>query len=209
MEDPTAYFKTEMLVPDLEPSQHLILKDGETHATLYTITSAEQVPEGLAQYMTEEFNLEIESGTTYPHDEPMSVDSFRHYWFSQFAAILLIGDSPSLDPDTNWAQSFLGTFYIKPNYPGRCSHVCNAGFLVNSAIRGKGIGKTMGQLYLQLAPKLGYTYSVFNLVFETNLASLKIWDSLGFERIGRVKGAGKLRGHANKIDAIIFGKDLI
>lgn len=207
MDDPTAYFKTDMLVPDLEPI-HVILKDGETPATLYPITSAEQVPEGLEQYMAEEFNLEIESGTTYPHDEPLSVEGFRHYWLSQFAAILLIGSSPNLDPNTNWAESFLGTFYIKPNYPGRCSHVCNAGFLVNSAIRGKGIGKTMGELYLQWAPQLGYTYSVFNLVFETNTASLRIWDSLGFERIGRVKGAGNLKGYPNKVDAIIFGRDL-
>lgn len=209
MEDPTAYFKTDLLVPDIEPI-HVILNDGETHAQVYPITCADQVPKGLAQYICDEFNLEIERGNTYPHDEPLTVEEFILYWFSQFAAIMTIGDSPSLNATTtNWEQSFLGTFYIKPNYPGRCSHVCNAGFLVNSAIRGKGIGKIMGQLYLQLAPKLGYTYSVFNLVFETNVASIKIWDALGFERVGRIKGAGRLKGHENKVDAIVFGKDLV
>lgn len=54
----------------------------------------------------------------------------------------------------------------------------------------------------------GYTYSVFNLVFETNTGSIKIWESLGFKRLGKIKGAGKLKGHANPVDAIIFGRDL-
>ncbi|KAF1355774.1 hypothetical protein EJ07DRAFT_167954 [Lizonia empirigonia] len=33
----------------------------------------------------------------------------------------------------------------------------------------------------------GFTYSVFNLVYETNVASMRIWDSLGFERIERAR----------------------
>jgi len=54
-----------------------------------------------------------------------------------------------------------------------------------------------------------YTYSVFNLVYETNVASCRIWDALGFKRIGRVKGCGNLRSHPNElIDAIIYGRDL-
>jgi len=37
---------------------------------------------------------------------------------------------------------------------GRCSHVCNAGFLTCAAARGKGVGKVMGETYLEYAPKL-------------------------------------------------------
>lgn len=54
----------------------------------------------------------------------------------------------------------------------------------------------------------GYTYSIFNLVYETNVASCKIWDGLGFKRIGKVKGAGRLRSHSYLVDAIIYGRDL-
>lgn len=55
----------------------------------------------------------------------------------------------------------------------------------------------------------GYTYSVFNLVYETNVASCRIWDALGFKRIGRVKGCGNLRSYPDQlIDAIIYGRDL-
>lgn len=55
----------------------------------------------------------------------------------------------------------------------------------------------------------GYTYSVFNLVYETNVASCRIWDALGFKRIGRIKACGNLRSHPDDlVDAIIYGRDL-
>lgn len=54
-----------------------------------------------------------------------------------------------------------------------------------------------------------YSYSVFNLVYESNVASIRIWDALGFKRIGRVKACGNLRSSPNElVDAIIFGRDL-
>lgn len=33
----------------------------------------------------------------------------------------------------------LGTYYIKPNQPGQGSHVCNCGYIVDTAARGQGI----------------------------------------------------------------------
>jgi hypothetical protein len=55
----------------------------------------------------------------------------------------------------------------------------------------------------------GYTYSVFNLVYETNTASTRIWDSLGFKRIGRVPACGNLKSSTELVDAIIYGRDLV
>lgn len=109
----------------------------------------------------------------------------------------------------DWTRECLGSFYVKPNYPGRSSHVCNGGFLVTDAARNRGVGRLMGECYLDWAPKLGYSYSVFNLVYETNVASLRIWDALGFKRIGRVKGCGNLKSYPDQfVDAIIFGREL-
>ena len=45
-------------------------------------------------------------------------------------------------------------------------------------------------------------------MYETNTASTKIWDSLGFKRIGRVPGCGNLRSFTDPVDAIIYGRDL-
>jgi RimJ/RimL family protein N-acetyltransferase len=54
----------------------------------------------------------------------------------------------------------------------------------------------------------GYKYSVFNLVFANNLASIKIWDSLGFDVIGRVPGAGRVKNSEEPVDALIYGRIL-
>jgi hypothetical protein len=55
----------------------------------------------------------------------------------------------------------------------------------------------------------GYVYSVFNLVYESNIASCRLWDSLGFDRIGRVPGCGQLKGHEKLVDAIQYGRHLV
>lgn len=192
--------------------QTFTLKDG-TEATLYPIYSSDLSPsaisESLIHYLHLEFNKEIEKGDTYPTLHSLSRQAFVDYFFMSFTAILLPSTAKPSDDLSNWEDVFLGMYYIKPNYAGRCSHVCNAGFLVNSTKRGLRIGKSLGESYLKWAPLLGYTYSVFNLVFESNEGSVRIWDSLGFDRIGRVPGVGALKGHDKPVDAIIFGKNLV
>ncbi|KAI9830859.1 MAG: hypothetical protein M1826_004288 [Phylliscum demangeonii] len=85
-------------------------------------------------------------------------------------------------------------------YPGRSSQVCNGRFLVTHAARNPDDGGVGGNCY---------TYSVFKLVYESKVASCRIWDALGFQRIGRVKGAGNLKSHPDQlIDALIYGRDL-
>lgn len=191
------------------------LKKDKRPVTLFNIHDASIVPQNLLIALQNEFNYVVEEGLTYPYHETKSFENFKSYWFHHFVAILLDGKFDSLsDPQLQnlsveqWNDIFLGTFYVKPNYIGRCSHVCNAGFVVNHVKRGLGLGKELGAKYLDIAPQLGYVYSVFNLVFETNLASLKIWDSLGFERIGYVKNVAVLKGHDKLIGAFMFGKDL-
>ena len=203
------------LPPDITPKQ-VILRDRITTATIVPFSGPTQVPPKLSAYLCELLGREIEKGDTYPMMEPMPLANFAPYWFANFGAIMVVGDAQSPEEvsemearGVDWSKECLGSFYVKPNYPGRSSHVCNGGFLVTDAARGRGVGRLMGEVYLDWAPKLGYTYSVFNLVYETNVASLRIWDALGFKRIGRVKGCGNLKSYPDQlIDAIIFGRDL-
>jgi GNAT superfamily N-acetyltransferase len=195
----------------IRPRQ-VMLRDRQTIATVVPLASAHQLPPSLLKYLSDQFAKEIEGGDTYPMVEPMPLERYAAYWFQNFAAIMLLGTIDSAEQvveGKDWSKECLGSFYIKPNYPGRSSHVCNAGFLVTDAARNRGVGRLMGESYLDWAPKLGYTYSVFNLVYETNVASCKIWDGLGFKRIGRVKGCGNLKSYPDRlVDAIIFGRDL-
>jgi GNAT superfamily N-acetyltransferase len=197
------------LPADIVPRQ-VTLRDRVTLATILPFSSRHQVPPSLLTYLCDQLNKEIEGGDTYPMIDPMPYDKFASYWFQNFGAVMLLGNiEHAEDVVQDWSTSCLGSFYIKPNYPGRSSHVCNAGFLVTDAARNRGVGRLMGETYIDWAPKLGYTYSVFNLVYETNVASCRIWDALGFKRIGRVKGCGNLKSYPDQlIDAIIYGRDL-
>ena len=91
----------------------------------------------------------------------MAVSTFGTYWFQNFGAIMLLGEVESVEQvwemengGEEWERVCLGSFYVKPNYPGRSSHVCNGGFLVTEAARNKGVGRLMGEGYLEWAPKL-------------------------------------------------------
>lgn len=58
---------------------------------------------------------------------------------------------------------------------------------------------------------LGYKASVFNLVYVNNIASVKIWDSLGFNRVGLVPQAGclknRIEGEEDEfVDAYVYHK---
>ncbi|KAI5248418.1 hypothetical protein E4T42_05656 [Aureobasidium subglaciale] len=202
-------------LPDNIVPRQVTLRDRSTTATLVAFSSPDQVPKTLLHYLCALLNREIEKGDTYPMINELPLESFGPYWFANFGAVMLLGDVSNVEhvwqmekESVDWSKQCLGSFYIKPNYPGRSSHVCNGGFLVSDVARNRGVGRLMGEGYLEWAPQLGYTYSVFNLVYETNIASVRIWDALGFKRIGRVPGCGNLKSVDHLVDAIIFGRDL-
>lgn len=181
----------------------ITLKDG-SRATVFFVRGeySEQVPKAIVTQMQQLFNDVIEEGKTYPNVETLDYNGFKTYWMKYFCAIMVDGEHNELS-DT---QRLLGTYYVKPNYVGRCSKVSNAGFLVTPSSRGRGVGKALGKTYVNWGGKLGYKYSVFNLVFETNVASVKIWQSLGFDVIGRIPDCATLEGYDEPVSALIFGK---
>lgn len=94
--------------------------------TLYPITQGpSSLPSGLIEYLHEEFSAEILKGCTYPMEEPMSLERFRDYWFGTFAVVVLKGTRQETESllkgdgrGVGWKDVCLGTFYVKPNYPG-------------------------------------------------------------------------------------------
>ena len=138
--------------------EHVTLKDGTTTATILPFTSLDQVPPSLVAFLHAQLSAEIECGDTYPMLDPLPLEQIGPYWVGVFGAVMLEGDVKSPESvkhlDADWSKVCLGSFYTKPNYPGRSSHVCNAGFIVTSAARNKGVGKLLGKQYLKWAPKL-------------------------------------------------------
>lgn len=224
----------------LQPNT-ILLKDGETTATMYPIPSnPDLLPIGLLAFLLDEFNMEVEKGDSFPDHEPLSLDEFKKFWFDAngLICIMILGEIPELDYSINdeqglldknheqksaqylkrkerrnlnlniqWEKQCLGTFNLKPAYPGRSSHVVTATFLVNAGIRGKGIGRTLVECFLDWAPQLGFTSSYFPLVYGTNVGIRRILESTNFKRIGKLPESGILKGYDSPVDSFIYGKE--
>ncbi|MCC5615504.1 GNAT family N-acetyltransferase [Nostoc sp. CHAB 5836] len=169
-----------------------VLKNGILVELDYMHPQEEEVIRGL-------LNVVIVEGKTYPQSQSLSQAEFSAYWLSKDAFVVR---TSVVDP-TRKLKEILGAFYLKPNFPGRCSHICNAGFIVQPRLRGQGIGRFMGEAMLLIAANLGYEAVMFNLVFETNIPSITLWQSLGFEIIGRIPGAAKLE-NGQVVDALMM-----
>lgn len=127
-------------------------------------------------------NLIIRQGKAWPFDQEFdSIESYASYFLSHAAFV------------AKRQGLVVGTFYIKPNFPGRCSHVCNGGFISAPEARGLGIGTIMGLCFLKFAHQLGYRSSYFNLVFASNTVSVNLWERLGFERVAAIPKCATLR----------------
>jgi GNAT superfamily N-acetyltransferase len=161
--------------------RQVTLRDRVTAATIIPISSPAQVPHTLLAYLFDQFNREIEKGDTYPMTESLPMQSFAQYWFGVFGAIMLLGDLKGIEDvhdmacaEQDWETACLGSFYIKPNYPGRSSHICNGGFLVTDGARNRGVGRLMGETYLEWAPKL-VSQSPFSHTVSSNFSGLYIF----------------------------------
>lgn len=55
---------------------------------------------------------------------------------------------------------------------------------------------------------------MFNLVYVNNVASVAIWERLGFKRVGLIPGAGRLKkadgsGEEEYVDAAVYWKSFV
>ncbi|GAA5864583.1 hypothetical protein JCM3774_005174 [Rhodotorula dairenensis] len=221
----------------LVPRSYALPGDGAPSGkalTVFPLASRSEAADELLGFLNDTFNDVVEEGRTYPQMNQLSLDEFAAYFFAAdcFLAVLDtdapagIADAPhglardqSLTLDQvvagrPYRDCVLGMFCGSsslPNYPGRSSHLCNAGFVVPTVHRGLRVGSTLGRAYLHYGPQLGYRGSVFNLVYVSNEASVRIWDALGFQRAGLIPGAGRLKrkdGQGEEyVDAIVYHKD--
>ncbi|EPS44638.1 hypothetical protein H072_1421 [Dactylellina haptotyla CBS 200.50] len=190
--------------------KHAFFKDRVTPITIFPIPPGFRLPESLLQKLCNEFNHEIDQGSTFPFTEPMSLLQFQSYWFSNYAAIMLKGrDETLLREGRDWDADCIGTFLVFPRYPGRSSHICTGQFLICDGFRGKGAGKVLVSTFLDHATKLGYSSAFFDLIYESNEPMLHLLDNQGFKRIGVIKSAGHLLSASDPVDSIILTRDLV
>lgn len=85
--------------------------------------------------------------------------------------------------------SVLGTAETHPNHGGPGAHVANAGFMVDPARAGQGLGQALGEHVVAQARADGYRAMQFNAVAESNTRAVALWRSLGFTVLATVPEA--------------------
>lgn len=104
-------------------------------------------------------NFIIREGKSWPFEEEFkSIDDWRGYFLSHTAFVVRALDNgmDAARKNSSSRGEILGCFYIKPNFPGRCSHICNGGFITAPQFRELGIGRLMGRVFLRAAKDLQY-----------------------------------------------------
>lgn len=133
------------------------------------------------------------AGDAFAYDELTPEEVARKLWFDPPAACF-IGEVDG---------AFAGTYYVRPNHPGRGSHVANAGYMVEPAFRGRGLAVGLCEHSLDTTRHLGFTSMQFNFVVSTNAAAVRAWERCGFAVVGRLPGAYRHR-ELGYVDALVM-----
>lgn len=82
----------------------------------------------------------------------------------------------------------VGLYILHPNNIGRCGHISNASFAVDSSCRGKHIGEKLVKDSLVQAASAGFRIMQFNAVVESNISARQLYERLGFMQLGTIPG---------------------
>jgi L-amino acid N-acyltransferase YncA len=139
----------------------------------------------------------IRAGETYPLSRDLDRNSALAYWFGHPHTVFVAETDGRI----------VGTYFIQPNQAGGGSHVANCGYVTATNETGRGVARAMCAHSLEEALRCGYRAMQFNFVVSTNERAVRLWQSFGFEIVGRVPEAFA-HPAAGFVDALIMYRRL-
>jgi L-amino acid N-acyltransferase YncA len=133
------------------------------------------------------------AGDVFAYDESTTEVVARKLWF----------DPPAICYTAEESGQMLGSYFLRPNQPGRGSHVANGGYMVAPIARGRGLASAMCEHSIDTARELGFAAMQFNFVVSTNSAAMRVWEKHGFAVVGRLPGAFRHKEHGF-VDAFVM-----
>ncbi|ACQ78313.1 GCN5-related protein N-acetyltransferase [Beutenbergia cavernae DSM 12333] len=130
----------------------------------------------------------VAAGEAYCWPRDTSEEAARAWWTGKPGGRVFVAVDERVDDDVP-VPLVVGTAELHPNQPAAGAHVANAGFMVDPAHAGRGIGRALAQHVLGAACQEGYRAMQFNAVVETNTAAVRLWRSLGFDVLATVPRA--------------------
>lgn len=121
----------------------------------------------------------IRAGETLTLDRDMTEGDALAYWFGADKEVFVAEEDGAV----------LGTCYLRANQTGGGAHVANAGYVTGAAATGRGVARAMALHSIDRAKARGFRAMQFNFVVSSNVRAAGLWQSLGFEVVGRLPGA--------------------
>src|SRR4051794_1745084 len=90
------------------------------------------------------FRAVAAAGDVFAYDESTTEEVARKLWFDPPAACYVAEENGTV----------VGTYYVRPNQPGRGDHIANAGYIVASEARGRGLAVALCEHSLATARRL-------------------------------------------------------
>ena len=121
----------------------------------------------------------IRRGETYTLPRDMDREQGLAFWFASGHEVFV------------WEENGVvaGTYFLRANQGGGGSHVANCGYVTAKGSEGRGIARAMCLHSLERAVEKGFRSMQFNFVVSTNERAVRLWESLGFEIVGRLPRA--------------------
>jgi len=121
----------------------------------------------------------IRAGETYTLPRDMSREDALDYWFAPGHEVFVA------EEDSN----ILGTYFLQSNQQGGGSPVANCGYVTAPWATSRGVARAMCAHSLDRARERSFTAMQFNFVVSTNERAVALWQTFGFEIVGRLPGA--------------------
>ena len=139
----------------------------------------------------------IRDGDTYPLPRDMNQTEGLDYWFAEGHKVFVADEDDSI----------VGTYYLRANQRGGGAHVANCGYVTAPAARGRGVARAMCRHSLAEAKAQGFRAMQFNFVVSTNERAVRLWQSMGFDIVGRLPLAFNHPGRVY-VDAFVMFRHL-
>ena len=136
------------------------------------------------------WNQVVDDGVAFPQLEPLTEESGRQFFAEQSFTGAAVGEDGAV----------LGLYILHPNNVGRCGHICNASYAVHTNARGQHVGEALVRHCLQKGREMGFRILQFNAVVASNTPALRLYEKLGFTRLGTIPGGFLMKdGHYEDI----------
>jgi ribosomal protein S18 acetylase RimI-like enzyme len=141
----------------------------------------------------------IRAGETYTLPRDLERPQALDYWFAPGHEVFVAEGAGVDDGDGD----ILGTYFLRANQHGGGDHVANCGYMTATRAAGRGVARRMCAHSLERAGERGFRAMQFNFVVSTNHRAVRIWESFGFETVGRLPGAF-LHPTVGYVDALVM-----